>query len=287
MPWWLVPGSLIIDCTSTIKLTKRGLMLLVSSTFHKSIPIPPKEKITRDSFTSFIMSEIQRPCFRTLPTELRLTIWRFTITPRLVEIKYWLNDREPDCYSTTQIPLALHVCRESRAEVEPFYSHSFGRGGNVLFNFDIDTLFISGLDFLHKWYGSRILLDLGESEFARLKYLAISEEVVEWQWNIDKMIASMKGLKRLTVVRDVTRPMMGQRLGYDSESYKRMQQVPITLLNGLQFDVKWSRSGLSWPKGLRRNLPNASERYGKGLGKDKSIEITAVFGWREVESVMV
>ena len=79
-------------------------------------------------------------------------IWKYTLQPRITEIQFTNKKAE---YTTWGIPTALHVLKESRAAVEKFYSFCFGsvwHKGQTRFNFELDTIFLSGdydTDFCH------------------------------------------------------------------------------------------------------------------------------------------
>jgi hypothetical protein len=71
--------------------------------------------------------------FPTLPTEIRLKIWRHALPPRIIEIRF---RGLPNCvgnsygslepHFTSRIPRPLHVCRESRTEALRHYELNFG-----------------------------------------------------------------------------------------------------------------------------------------------------------------
>ncbi|KAI0206357.1 hypothetical protein F4808DRAFT_455119 [Astrocystis sublimbata] len=81
--------------------------------------------------------------FTLLPAELRIQIWRLSCHQRVVEVLY---DQESDrCSTTTPVPAALHVCRESRYEALRVYKRSFGTLSHeptIYFNRELDTVYI-------------------------------------------------------------------------------------------------------------------------------------------------
>jgi len=61
--------------------------------------------------------------FSQLPAELRLSIWKLSCEPRVVEVRY---DAELDtCKTTTKPPALLHVNREAREEALTWYRPAF------------------------------------------------------------------------------------------------------------------------------------------------------------------
>ncbi|KAE9379350.1 hypothetical protein N431DRAFT_308550, partial [Stipitochalara longipes BDJ] len=95
-------------------------------------------------------------CFPNLPKELQLDIWELTLPgPRVVKLRYSGQGEEVKSISRARIPVALHVCRNSRDVAKKVYKLSFGlkkisgyhmiRGSvepKVYFSFDRDILFI-------------------------------------------------------------------------------------------------------------------------------------------------
>ncbi|CAK7199728.1 hypothetical protein SEUCBS139899_002411 [Sporothrix eucalyptigena] len=85
--------------------------------------------------------------FQDLPAELRISIWRMSRQPRVVEVWY---DAEADCCRTTSRPPAiLHVNRESRAEAlhqgwyrQAFRTRSRPRDHYIYFSTALDVLYL-------------------------------------------------------------------------------------------------------------------------------------------------
>ncbi|CZR62715.1 uncharacterized protein PAC_12612 [Phialocephala subalpina] len=104
-------------------------------------------------------------------------IWRFSLPPRLVEIKceLWKGNRR--YYSRAALPSAFYVCHDSRNVVTPCYPRYFGTelySPTILFNPSLDTLY------LEQFYDEELFEffeDLGGRELVRLENIAISEIV--------------------------------------------------------------------------------------------------------------
>jgi hypothetical protein len=77
--------------------------------------------------------------FLKLPFEIRVMIWRVSLHPRIIQPtlrKKYGGFRARVGFRTTyrvELPVALRVCRESRAAVDQIYVH----------NFELDTIFLS------------------------------------------------------------------------------------------------------------------------------------------------
>ncbi|KAL2069093.1 hypothetical protein VTL71DRAFT_15431 [Oculimacula yallundae] len=88
--------------------------------------------------------------FPRLPIELRLKIWRLSITPRIVQISWSRPKRQ--CLSP-DIPTLLQVSREARSEGQKIYKRVFNTSNSaapVYVAFDLDTVF-----FRWKTFGRR------------------------------------------------------------------------------------------------------------------------------------
>ena len=87
-----------------------------------------------------------------LPLEVRNMIWKYTLQPQIIEIQF---TNKKAVYTTSRIPTALHVSKESRAAVEKFYPFCFRSVWHrcqTRFNFELDTIFLNGdyyTDFCH------------------------------------------------------------------------------------------------------------------------------------------
>jgi hypothetical protein len=82
--------------------------------------------------------------FRKLPVELRLMVWKFARTSRVVEFRY--NTSLTRCWTPCAPPSLLHVCQESRAETLRSCQLSFGLSGwtpRIYFDSEIDTLYLN------------------------------------------------------------------------------------------------------------------------------------------------
>lgn len=146
--------------------------------------------------------------FKRLPPEIRQTIWRLTLQPRVVEVLW--KEKEADAagndafqtivgnegsrvntgasntggshtgirfFSYTALPVALGACPDSRDAVLSFYPLCFASNTQeaaVRFNFSIDTLF---LDVGINPYLTQFLDRLSQYELSKLRSLYLSEYV--------------------------------------------------------------------------------------------------------------
>lgn len=79
--------------------------------------------------------------FPKLPAEIRQIIWRLTLQPRIVEVKF-IESR--GFYTRVPTPTALQVYRDSRRALLASYPTCFGNviyTPLILFNFSLDTLY--------------------------------------------------------------------------------------------------------------------------------------------------
>jgi hypothetical protein len=90
--------------------------------------------------------------FLKLPFEIRVMIWIVSLHPRIIQPtlrKKYGGFRARVGFRTTyrvELPVALRVCRESRAAVDQIYVHCFGSFLNpphIRVNFELDTIFLS------------------------------------------------------------------------------------------------------------------------------------------------
>lgn len=88
------------------------------------------------------------PRFPELPTEIRLKIWKHCLPgPRAVEVDY--GEHSEFLSSKYPPPIALHICRESRAEALKHYELAFDSGpnaGRIYFDFSQDGLHFQSSD---------------------------------------------------------------------------------------------------------------------------------------------
>lgn len=123
--------------------------------------------------------------FRKLPPEIRCMVWRFSMTPRTVELRHDYNMAK--CWTVSKIPVSLTICRESRYEALKVYTLSFRTKANppkIYFDFKQDTLFLT----FEKWHGegdyeggiddlTDQLVRNGEAK--KIRSLAMDRELVE------------------------------------------------------------------------------------------------------------
>ncbi|PVH84710.1 hypothetical protein DL98DRAFT_610126 [Cadophora sp. DSE1049] len=212
-----------------------------------------------------------------LPDELRVMIWRCTFLPRIVEIlasKYCTGG----FYSQAELPVALHVCQESRDEVKRHYSTCFGsflQPERILFNYDIDVLYLDIAleeDCLHRLFGV-----LKQDELSRLKHVAIDEAYLDLEEQgqvighgsttagLRKALKAMKNLKEIIVVREIendTRP----------RNHNRAPKVQMQFCDSDELD----RIDEDWVASAGK-LPDVKKKL-KDWKLKKSVQKTAVYG---------
>lgn len=146
--------------------------------------------------------------FSKLPLEIRRMIWVHSLPgPRIVDLRFSnLGPRRgfPNKWqliSPTEIPIALHVCKESREEAKRYYKLTFdydGREPHVYFDFSMDTVHLPGDEksgAIWNFWDSKIG---GGGNFDKIKRMRVSCHSVSTNSPIPKFLA-FKGLKKLWV----------------------------------------------------------------------------------------
>ena len=206
-------------------------------------------------------------------------IWQFTFLPRVVELL-----ASEHCtggfYSQAELPVALHVCKESRVEAEIFYQVRFGsflQAEKTYFNYSIDTLYLDIAleeDCLHRLFGI-----LKQDELSSLKYVAIDEAYLDGQdpdlvidpnstrAGLWKALKAMKGLKEVVIVREIENDS-----GPGNHGGPPKVQIKFCNRNELgRIDEDWVATA--------GELPDAAEEL-RGWKLKRSVQKTAVYGWR-------
>lgn len=117
-----------------------------------------------------------------LPIEIRQAIWKRSLDPRVIELKYNSNH---GFYASTRVREALKVCSDSRKAVLPFYQLCFGnvlQEPAVVINFKLDTIYFDS-DF-----GPHVvpfLMSLKVYEATQITSIAIDRYVDEYREYID------------------------------------------------------------------------------------------------------
>ncbi|KUJ14204.1 uncharacterized protein LY89DRAFT_132035 [Mollisia scopiformis] len=141
-------------------------------------------------------------CFPRFPEEIKRMIWKWSLAPRVVEVKFdcggppWRPysesivlynscetnpthsgapelKKEKCFYTITRTPVALEVCQDSRNAVLLFYPLSFGSvwyHPRIRFNFSLDTLYLDE-DFYK--VSPLFFSILNNEETTKLRYLAL------------------------------------------------------------------------------------------------------------------
>jgi hypothetical protein len=115
--------------------------------------------------------------FMDLPLEIRITIWKLSLEPRIVTI---LHDRYKIYYSRAKIPPALHVCGHSRDAVIGLYPTCFGSWlypKRVMFNFSIDTLYLPQWE---EFNPPHFFTLLQTAELVKIRSFAIESEIAAY-----------------------------------------------------------------------------------------------------------
>ncbi|CZR58276.1 uncharacterized protein PAC_08167 [Phialocephala subalpina] len=144
-------------------------------------------------------------CFPRLPIEIRATIWKHTLEPRVVELKFDCHEchslesiitlyTKRGFYTEVRTPVAMEVNRDSRQAALPYYELCFSSRcytTRTRFNFRLDTLYLdSAISGVLPLFFS-IMTD---NEVANLRYLAL--DVTGWEAP-DEGIALGKEFKKI------------------------------------------------------------------------------------------
>jgi hypothetical protein len=146
--------------------------------------------------------------FPNLPFEIRCLIWETTCESRTVEITY---DADDGFTTTSDPPIALEVCQESRNHLVNSYPLCFGsiyHPAKIRFNFSIDTLYMDNSleeDLAH------VFSTFKDREISSLRYLALDtyygtapiEDDFDQFDGLKRAVKSLTGLRELLVVHHV------------------------------------------------------------------------------------
>lgn len=110
--------------------------------------------------------------FNSVPTELRLLIWSFTVEPRIVEVCL----DSPSCTrKSSPSPAIMSVCHESRLIGEQYYEKMTGPTRYVWVNYGVDTISFG-----------RCLIDLiGVDQAKRVKRLQLERQNNEFWFHFE------------------------------------------------------------------------------------------------------
>ena len=170
------------------------------------------------------------------------------------------------------------TCQESREAVLPLYPkcfNAFNRPARILFNFEIDTLYLDKSQiFPIRQYLVGILK---EKELARLKFVAIDESLLAeglFGKGIQDALKAMKKLKEFKVVHDIETALFPE----DHFSLPKEDRQIILLDEKRSRQKAWCLDA-TWPDGTDSSkLPNI-HKY-KSWRFSEAVEIEAVYGWR-------
>jgi hypothetical protein len=157
------------------------------------------------------------PLFRTLPPELRLKIWTYTIpSHRFVNIRWCPRTRSFKPIGLNQHPpTLLHTCHESRTLGLKTYELAFASSpefARVYFSFELDALYVDW-----KSVGSspgRLGRKMSERDCSRVKSLLINEVfLLEHAEDRCRELARFTSLESIAVICDPLDPESGDQFG--------------------------------------------------------------------------
>jgi hypothetical protein len=211
--------------------------------------------------------------FPQLPLELRLKIWQTMLPgPRTVNIQYKMKYDEFDgkkvssftgWTSPDPVPVALHVCRESREESLKRYQTSFGsyfHASKIYFDFSKDTLRFGADDGSSK---NIYLLDIflgggyhgaNDVEKVRSMVVSINDNLYARRyfiWNEIRLFTSLEELKIVVWEEDFT---TGEIMRFYRSSLRNVAvahpewSVPHISVISAETGTTWGALGLEAPR---------------------------------------
>lgn len=211
-------------------------------------------------------------------------IWNFTIGPRVLEMAY---TQQRGFHTSCQVPTALKVCQESRATVEKSYGPHFKSlwyPQGVLFNFSLDTLYLSGGFFYNV---VMFMSSFGEKEISGIRYIAIDEDDFNAPCNCEacgsaltgpnnsKMFCSaltkLTSLKEVTVVYDFESSFYAEihAAGYEMQVDPAIKSNTMRFLNHTLLEFR------------RLGIFRDDKGYCKWFHFLENCKHHSVFGWRQ------
>ncbi|KAE8441024.1 hypothetical protein EG329_006088 [Mollisiaceae sp. DMI_Dod_QoI] len=229
-------------------------------------------------------------CFPRLPIEIRTMIWKHTLEPRVVELKFEYGETDIEdiqlslytqkgFYTEVRTPAALEVNRDSRQAALPYYELCFGSWwypARTRFNFKLDILY---LDYDISRAFPLLFGSFTDSEMAKLRYLAL--DTTEWcmvlydqpgfEQKFPRFIKALQGLEELLF------SFKADYWFYDSEMWggfwdeSKIKYDHIQLLESLPEVLSWI-DGKDWPSMLNSHFPKlVAEKQRFVLGLRKSL----------------
>jgi hypothetical protein len=150
----------------------------LAQTMASYLPVPLSSEVESLSISHgddalAALSAQSFPRFLELPTEIRLKIWLHCLPgPRAVEVDY--GERSEFLYSKYPPPIALRICRESRAEALKHYElafHSRPNAGQIYFDFSRDSLHFQDSGTFSIFPPDEALRAIGH-DLARVKFMS-------------------------------------------------------------------------------------------------------------------
>ncbi|TVY17183.1 hypothetical protein LARI1_G003841 [Lachnellula arida] len=187
--------------------------------------------------------------FPQLPTEIRAAVWKMTLLPRVVEMRYHGISSDQGFTSLAEPPVALRVCKESRELVIDLYPLCFGsiyHPAHTRFNLSMDIL-VLGSDF--EDFIPHFLGILNERELSKLRYLAIESDILtvfpfrDMKTPLKRALANFSGLKELLIVQDVAE--MKPLIHTDEDSFMTIYEELPTEIEGCK-ELHTGTEAISW-----------------------------------------
>jgi hypothetical protein len=196
--------------------------------------------------------------FTDLPKEIRMKIWTYTITPRIVPIRCRLirssqedttGDRRFqshfEYFSGCSLPSIFHICQEARSGglriYQPIFSTPHSTTG-VLHNRSLDTVYLpwSEFHFAERKTAPRIftisnlIATVPVIDIENLKYLAVDVEIRSNAWqttNEGRKVSRFGSLKEFTIVYDGGQLPNGLLVEEDIDLLTESPETPFWLSN--------------------------------------------------------
>jgi len=219
------------------------------------------------------------PKFMLLPPELREMIWQFSLAPRIVELLP-SNYFRTSFYSPTPLPPALSVSQDSRNAVRKLYAECFGWlwPGRVLFNFEIDTLYLDSSAVKPLCVFLKGILK--ENELERLRCVAFDASLLVedgFGMGVKRAIGAMSELRVIRIVRsigDVILPRGGLNI-FEADGQIVFLDERGSKRRAYLLNWTWEERTEETPDGRIKLYKSWA-----ALSEKVEVEVEVVYGWR-------